>query len=252
MEGSWAIKLDGKSHVVRASVPAISWSPRLTVHLDGSPIHTQAVFLVLGELCCLKVLGHDLSIRVRGFGLLGSFCLLIDGVEAAHSNDGLMEGRQPIQPFNRTLDASIVETQRVEELLGEEVREIDNSQSAVEIQRKIRVSREWSQLYSIERESTAKIGGELSVEGAWIVDFKATAEGAIRKRYELSTEDKKSYSEELTIEVPPRTKVQVVLKWKQIWQCGIVLVRNGSDGTESQIPFRVCLGPTFDQRQVDG
>ncbi|HEV7671956.1 MAG TPA: hypothetical protein VGS22_25820 [Thermoanaerobaculia bacterium] len=252
MEGNWTLELGGASHAVRAHIPTVSFLPRFKVFLDGALIHQQAVFVAFGDLCSLTVLGHRLTFSIRGWGTLGSFNLLIDGIEAGQLPGGIVPARQAVQAPIKALDAKIVETGRVEEPLGEEVREIDNSQSSVEIQRTLRLSREWSQSFSLEREHAAKIGGELSVQGAWIVDFKATAEGEIRKKYELSTVDRKTYSEEIVIDVPARTKVTLVLKWKQVWQCGIALVSDGRNGTEIQIPYRVCLGPTFDQRQVDG
>lgn len=252
MEGNWSVTFDGKTHAVRAHLATFSFAPQLTVYLDGALIHSQRVFFFAGELGRLKACGHDLSIRISGFGVLGNLNLLIDDLPALQFSDAISASRPPLPPLGRSLDSSIVETKRVEEPLGEDVRDIDNSQSVVEIQRKVRVSREWSQTYVLERESTTKAGGELSLQGAWILDARASAERAIRKRYELTVEDRQTYSEELTIEVPARTKVRVVLQWKQLWQCGVVLVRNGNDGTEVQVPYRVCIGPTFDQRQVDG
>ncbi len=251
MEANWTIQLKGESHVVRASVPALTMVPRITVQLDGAVIHKQFMAVLLGELCRFNALGHELTIRLHGFGMLGTLSLLIDGVEAAHVQ-AADEGRPTALAADTFLETSIIETQRIEEHLGEETREIDNSRSSVSIVRKITVSREWMQSCVLEREGTAKVGGELNLaKASWIVGVKATAEGAVRKRYELTTEDRKSYSEELTIEVAAKTKVQIVLKWKQLWQCGVVLVRSGQDGAEVQVPFKVCIGPTFDQCQID-
>jgi hypothetical protein len=250
MEGNWSIKLNGEIHAVRVYVPTVSFWPQLTLHLDGTLIHKQPVFLFVGELCRLSILGHHMTIRINGFGVFGNLALLIDGIEAAQFSK-IANERGSLPPFDKFTETSVVETQRVEESLGEEAREIDNSRSAVGIQRTIRLSREWTQSYVLEREVAAKAAGELSVQGAWIADFRASAEGAIRRRYELTVAERRTYSEELTIEVPARTKVQVVLKWKQIWQCGVVVVRGGSDGVEVHMPFKVCLGPTFDQSQVD-
>jgi hypothetical protein len=250
MEANWTIQLKGESHVVRASVPALTVVPRITVQLDGAVIHKQSMVVLLGELCRFNVLGHELTIRLHGFGMLGTLSLLIDGVEAA---DVLAadEGRLAAPAADPFLEMSITETKRIEEPLGEETREIDNSRSSVSIVRKITVSRDWVQTLVLERESTTKVGGEINLEKAWIVGLKASAEGSVRKKYDLTTEDKRSYSEELTIDVKGNTKVQVVLKWKQLWQCGVVLVRSGQDGAEVQVPFKVCIGPTFDQCQID-
>jgi hypothetical protein len=249
MEGNWTIQLKGESHVVKASVPPLTMIPRITVQLDGAVIHEQYMVAFLGELCRFNALGHEWTIRLHGFGILGSLSLLIDGVEAAQAL-AVGEGRQTAPAADTFLETSIIETQRIEEPLGEETREIDNSRSSVSIQRKISVSREWTQTFVVEREGTTKVSGEINLEKAWIVGLKASAEGSVRKKYDLTTEDKQSYSEDLTIDVKGNTKVQVVLKWKQQWQCGVVLMRT-QGGAEVRVPFKVCIGPTFDQCQID-
>ncbi len=249
MEGSWFIKINDESHSVKAVVKIWALPMRLTILVDGTLVREEKVFALLGVIGRVGFLGHDLAIKVIGYGALGRLGLLVDGVDSVQ-----LETRQPSLPATESsldLETSIVEVQRVEESLGEEVRIIDNSKSVAGIHRTISVVREWTQAYVLERETSITGGAEISVRGAWAVDFKASAEGAIRKRYEISVAEKKTYSEELTIEVPAKTKVRLVLHWKQIWQRGVVVVRGSRTGAELQFPYKVCVGPTFDQSQVD-
>lgn len=247
MEGNWTISVDGANHEVRAHVPTISFRPQLTVHLDGDLIHKQFVYLFLGEICCIRALDHELSLRVEGYGTLGKLKLLIDGVEAGASHPVISQ--RPVHGEPPTTE--VVETRRVEEPLGDEVREIDNSRSSSPIARKLFVSREWTQTYSIENQDTEKIGGSLGVQSAGIIDLKATAETALQKRYQLSFNEKRVHSEELTLNISPHTKVRVVLRWKQAWQCGLVLVTDPRSEEQARVSFKVSQGLTFDLEQVE-
>jgi hypothetical protein len=249
MEGSWSVTLDGEAHVVTASLP-FAMKMQLTVRIDGVEAFTQRVYVALGQLCRFSALGHQLSIKVAGYGFMGDLRLFVDGTDAEQLSPGLVR-KLPAPPALEDVATTIVETQRVEEPLGEEMREIDNSQSTIGISRTISVSREWTQSCVLERETTGTAGGEIGLPGDWLVALKATAEIAVRKRYSITTEEKRTYTEELTITVPGNKRVRVALKWKQLWQCGTVLVRQDGGRNEVQIPFRVCVGPTFDQSAVD-
>jgi hypothetical protein len=147
----------------------------------------------------------------------------------------------------REQHVELVETLRIEESLGEERRVIDNSNSNAAVQRRMTVSKQWSQKIAIEEETATAVKGEAG--GKIIVNLKLEAERRIREKYSTSTETRQTYSEEVVITVPARTKIELVFAWKQVWQCGIVRV-HARDGSVSEVPYRLCLEATFDQRQV--
>jgi hypothetical protein len=148
----------------------------------------------------------------------------------------------------------MLETERVEEFLGSEQRLIDNSNSATNLTRKFTISKEWAQSYTIEDENTTTGGGEGSVGLQFfnlnLGSIKLTAQNSIKEKYSISESSKQIYGEEIVIQIPPHTKLRVFFQWKRLWQHGIVKFKD-VDGFEFSLPFRVVIGVTFDQMQVD-
>ena len=58
-------------------------------------------------------------------------------------------------------------------------------------------------------------------------------------------------TEEVSCQVPARTKTTLVVRWKRIWR-DVGLVHTEQDGVRLHIPFRVAVALTFDQQQLDG
>jgi hypothetical protein len=114
------------------------------------------------------------------------------------------------------------------------------------------MSREWSQTIAIDDETTTSGKAEGGVKFKLLVDvdLKLEAERKIREKHSTSTETTKKYSEEIAITVPAKTKIELIFAWKQVWQCGNIRV-HAADGSTLELPYRLCLEPTFDQRQVE-
>lgn len=147
-------------------------------------------------------------------------------------------------------DVEVTETHRTEEGLGAEQREIDNSKSSIELERRFTVSKEWSKSVIIEEEKARKTGAELTVGLSEAASIKAASEEALKSKYTTSEETKQTYTEEIVLKVPSKTKLLVVFKWKRIWQHGIIALHD-EKGFVSKVPFKVVVGITFDQTQVD-
>ena len=145
---------------------------------------------------------------------------------------------------------AVVETERMEEPIGSETRVIDNARSAVTLTRRFTVSKEWSRTYSVdyEKASVSNVGLKLGLNE--LSSFTAGFEQTIKERFSITRETKDVYSEEIEIQVPGSKRLTVVLNWKKIWQLG--LLKFHLNGRESSVPFRVVIGITFDQSQVDG
>ena len=56
------------------------------------------------------------------------------------------------------------------------------------------------------------------------VGLKASIEATLRENDSDETETKQVFSETITISVPPRTSIRVVLSWKALVRSGIVRV----------------------------
>lgn len=147
-----------------------------------------------------------------------------------------------------TLSFTFVETDRTEEALGDERRQIDNSKSPVELTRRFTIGREWTQSYALDREKVRSDHSALKIGGAELPSLTLAAENALKERYSITTAMKQTYEEEITIVVPPRTSLTLVFHWKRLWQCGNIQVCH-SNKMLFETPFKVAVGLTFDQTQ---
>jgi len=153
------------------------------------------------------------------------------------------------------INFTILETERVEEFLGSEQRLIDNSNSSTNLTRKFTISKEWSQSYTIEYENTttrSREGGvDLQLFSFKLGNLKLTTQSNLKEKYSISESSKQTYGEEIVIQIPPYTKLRVFFQWKRLWQHGLIKFKDSSSETEFEVPFRVVIGVTFDQMQVD-
>lgn len=144
----------------------------------------------------------------------------------------------------------VVEVDRTEEPLGEEIRTIDNSASDITVTRVLRATKDWMQSYSVEAERARVTGQGLEIGPKEVGTFKANAEETLRRKYSLSNEVRQTFSEEIGLTVPARTKIRLTIQWKRIWQRGFVRIQHGPDRV-IEVPFQMAVGLTFDQSQVD-
>ena len=144
----------------------------------------------------------------------------------------------------------VLEAERSEEVFGEDRRVIDNIRSSSPITRTITFTKEWTRTYEIQSEKTQGAGGEVSFGLKDTAALKLSAEEKLRAAYSASNQSKETCSEQVTCEVQAHTRLTVVVRWKRLWQHGHVLVQRA--GQELRIPFRVVVGVTFDQEQIEG
>jgi hypothetical protein len=159
--------------------------------------------------------------------------------------------RQP-PPHYRAPEPQIVgvqETGQFEEPLGEEVRVIDNQHSGTGVTRSVKASREWSRTLTLGNEHTRTLGAEVSGGVSWL-KAKGNIESELQRTYSMETNSRHLFEEEITISVPERTSVRLVLRWKRIWQRGVVRMDLG-DGSITEVPYQVVVNVTFDQSQED-
>jgi hypothetical protein len=82
------------------------------------------------------------------------------------------------------------------------------------------------------------------------ISVKSSFADSVRKKFSISEESQETYAEQVELDVPAATHLTVYFQWKRIWQCGFIQFRN-QNNEEWQVPFRVAVGVTFDQQQVD-
>jgi hypothetical protein len=251
LDGNWSMRLDGRDQAVRATFTLPE--SVLAVYVDDVLACKKTIWLVSpGEFCRFKKDGHEYVVNKTGWVGFGSLALKVDGLEAERTSTGTTVAPAAVAKCEvakewRAHRVELVETQRIEEPLGEERRVIDNSHSNAAVQRKMTVSKQWSQRIAIDEETATAVKGEAGAKV--FVNLKLEAERRIQEKYSTSTEIRKTYSEEVVITVPARTRIEMVFAWKQVWQCGIIRV-HARDGSIAELPYRLCLEATFDQKQV--
>jgi hypothetical protein len=142
------------------------------------------------------------------------------------------------------------ETDRFQEVIGEEERIINNSQSSGKVSRRFTVSKEWLKSYSIELENATKNGVKLEVGLLRTIKTRQAAEESLIERYSVTEDQKRVYQEEIILDIPARTKMRVIIIWKRIFQRGVLKITQ-ADSSMIEIPFQVAIGLTFDQTQID-
>lgn len=174
-----------------------------------------------------------------------------------HQRWSVFHRSEPSAPRQQELDTlrvdAIVETSRSEELLGEEQRIVDNSKSAIALERRFTVTKEWSQFCTLEHETTRDIAGGLAIGVPGVpnvASITASAKEIVTAHYAISEETKRTYTEEITLRIPAKTKLTVNFSWKRIWQHGVIKVYD-EKGMLHELQFKVAVGLTFDQAQVD-
>jgi len=144
----------------------------------------------------------------------------------------------------------VIEAERSEEVFGEDRRVIDNTRSSSPITRAITFTKEWARTYEIQNEKAQGSGGDITLGIKDAAALKLSAEEKLRTAYSASNQTKETCSEQVTCEVGPRTRLTVVVRWKRLWQHGHILLQR--TGEEVRVPFRVVVGVTFDQEQIEG
>ncbi len=144
----------------------------------------------------------------------------------------------------------VIETHQSQEEFRTEQQRIDNSKSSIEMERRITISQEWSKSVVIEKEDAKKAGAEINIGVNEAANFKATAEQAIKSKYTVSEDTKRTFSESILLKVPGKTNTLLTLIWKRNWQHGIIRIVD-QNGAFHEIPFKTIVGLSFDQTQVD-
>jgi transcription elongation factor Elf1 len=226
---------------------------------DGTPVSPRTMRGILqgalvGGLLTLPAMGLGAIPGGVVGGLRGSF----KGMQATATCSHCGQGWNVFAPLETSAPASsgdlvvhqIVETLRTEELIGDELRKIDNSGTSTSSARRLRAMRRWAKTCDIqlERATSATRGSDVAVQG--LAGYHSAVEDAVKRNYAVTAEEEQTFEEEIELTVPPRTSVQLCLHWKRLWQEGYVLMK-ALDGETVSIPFRTVIGVTFDQESID-
>ncbi|WP_189807080.1 hypothetical protein [Streptomyces tanashiensis] len=143
----------------------------------------------------------------------------------------------------------VTQMTRIEELLGEDVRLIDNRASPAPVTRSLKASREWTRTLTLGEDRRETLGGNVSANLLWL-SAKGSIEAELQRTLSLAIGSTHLFEEEIGVTIPERTAVRIVLSWKRIWQCGEARVLL-PDRSVHIVPYQVVVSVTFDQKIQD-
>jgi hypothetical protein len=129
----------------------------------------------------------------------------------------------------------------------DEVRNVDNLKSDVPFKRTIRVSRRWSQTIQVQTQLARESGtsGGLGVSSIFTAEVRKSLVQTLSSNYAVSSQMERVFEDTFEVEVPPRTRMQILLHWKRVVQTGMLRLRS-SDGRTIVVPFRVGIDVAVD------
>jgi len=89
----------------------------------------------------------------------------------------------------------------------------------------------------------------VSADLLWL-SAKGSIEAELQRTLTHSIGSTHLFEEEISVTVPERAAVRIVLGWKRIWQCGEARVLL-PEGSVHIVPYRVVVSVTFDQKIQD-
>lgn len=106
--------------------------------------------------------------------------------------------------------STIIEGSRYEVPLGEETRIIDNSKSSSPTTRVVRLTREWAKTYALDVERNMTVRGSAGLGIHIVLQLKAEAERVLRNTYSVSSEERETFAEEVTLNIAQHTKSEII------------------------------------------
>lgn len=152
--------------------------------------------------------------------------------------------------YNRAMLVSVVELGRESELAAEQTLVLDNLGGVSTLNRTRTVNYEWSKSLSMSVEGTQTEETGFEVGKKDVATLSSMASNAVKTTYQVTQEERKTYTEELSFEVPPGIRRDVTLTFRRIWQLGIVKMSDEA-GDPVDIPYRVAVELEMDVAQSD-
>jgi hypothetical protein len=166
--------------------------------------------------------------------------------------------RDQIRSGNRSVSApdinwsnykfQVFETSLIQEEAGQTSFVGDNTGSPVALTRATRVENELTRTIVIGGSSTETKGIAAGLQVGWIA-VKAKIESMVTTQYSIQQDERRQISHEVVISVPPRSRVEVIVSWKRVWQNGFVRITD-RDRLATDVPFRFVDNLDFDRHYL--
>jgi hypothetical protein len=230
-DGNWVIRLDGRIHTVRATLPLGPDDIVLSVFVDGVLAFKKSFGLVTfpRELCQFHKDGHAYVVTKKGWWGSGSLELQVDGVKVEPTNDGALaappSGAKVLLPgmelVNTSVDSKVLKV------------EVDSEVITVPrgVKRTVRKSRTITR--TLETTTTAKTGAKVGVN---IGPLTAKIQGEIETR--LGRTFQESEAVEQTVEIDGNTHQRFQLTWYDRFRTGEISYRENGTLKNARFLFR--------------
>ena len=183
-----------------------------------------------------------IAVKVRESKRSGMRKLLIS---EPHFRDPASHPLIPEQIWGYSKDRCIIieSPDEDEEPLSTDAPRIIDNPSAATVTRSIQVSKEWKRTHTIETEGSTKTGASIKLATSIGIETEAI----LSAKYGISIEDTLTYTENVSLSVPPHSKVTLRLAWKRRIKRGILRYFDEAGFALIDVPFSVMTGVTFDQ-----
>jgi hypothetical protein len=150
--------------------------------------------------------------------------------------------------FDRPSKLEAIETATTTEVDSRQEIHLDNSRGTSPLQRKVTISREWTQTLTIGAEvsESGELGAGIGTEP---LTLSAKVAQAVKATYSISQEQKRTYSDEVQFEVPPGVWRTAVLTFQRVLQHGVM--RLSDDDGDREFPFSFVANLSLDVAQED-
>jgi hypothetical protein len=145
----------------------------------------------------------------------------------------------------------VIEGQRSERPIGDDVRTLDNSGSSSVLSRDLKITKRWSQTCSIDIEQTNTRGSSRELLLHQLASISGDISETVRKHYSMTSETEEIFEDGIALSVPAHTAVQLTVQWKRLLQHGVVRLVDRRTNIIYEVPYESAVGLTFDQKQID-
>ncbi|MEU6800352.1 hypothetical protein [Streptomyces neyagawaensis] len=132
-----------------------------------------------------------------------------------------------------------------EEVIEIERHPFTNNSRTSSATRQLEVSNSIERTVQIESSSVSRHGGGATVSVLGLGSVMGQLQQEISKRYALTSRSSLTVRESVSVEVPPRTAVELVVEWKKVCARGDIRLGTGRHREDALIPYRVPVRLTF-------
>jgi hypothetical protein len=238
--GSWSIQLGDSPHAVLAELSP--WTGKLEVHFDGELRLQKQVWWMMGEIAHFESGGHQLSIRVRGFGYLGGrLTLWLDGHEVHPGGPPVPAKPRPqlqvLREVNVAEKSEIVEVQEFP---------LDNRSGTDVLTLEQELVKTVQHEFSVQ--STSTLGGQASLDV--LSALKAEVSAQLSKQIGQTLGETVTRRQTLRFTVKPSSTVVYVVTWRSRVRTGEFIAT--VEGNPVSVPYRVFCDLACEIRSREG